>query len=83
MLNIYKVFINSCYEIIHGLLRYVGTENCSDGAPDDCHVSIFLQCFWGGVSDAPSGLDKRLPWIAKAETDLPVYVLVAYIFHLE
>lgn len=61
ILNIYKVFINPCYEIIHGFQRYVGAENCSDGAPDDGHVSIFLQCFWREVSDAPSGLNKRLP----------------------
>ena len=61
ILNICKVFINSCYEIIHRFLRYIGADNCSDGVPDDCHVSIFLQCSWREVSDAPSEMDKRLP----------------------
>lgn len=59
--NVYKVSINPCYEIIHRFPRYVGAENCSDGAPDDGHVSIFLQCFWREISDAPLGFDKRLP----------------------
>ena len=61
ILDICKVFINSYYEIKHGFLRYVGAENCSDGAPDDCHMNILLQCIWREVLGAPSWLDKRLP----------------------